>query len=273
MIINLSQYDTVRRTLLRTVSYVCNVLSKRREDVRKDSNGEDNGKWTTGTETPSGYNWPSRNGSQDSHGRVTGQQEVSTGEIGQGGIEGADRSAYAGTPVGDSQDGSRREVGLMAYSPLAIANEFLSLAASENKAVEHMKLQKLVHFAHGYGLREGLEISNENPQVWKHGPVFESLYHELKYHGSDPISEPERESLFGPIPRVDGPDAGPMKILINKIWNKYKNFTGFQLSDKTHAVGTPWYEMVVEKGGRVPMGLEIPTEKIRTHYLGLPSLG
>lgn len=161
----------------------------------------------------------------------------------------------------------------MPYSPLAIANEFIDLARCDGKSIEHMKIQKLIHFAHGYGLREGVGVSNENPQVWKFGPVFDSLYHELKYHGSEPIKEMESENYFGPVPRVDDEDADEVKDIIRKVWNKYKNYTGFQLSDMTHKSGTPWHQMVIEKGGKIPMGLEIPSDKIKSHYESLPEIG
>lgn len=160
-------------------------------------------------------------------------------------------------------------VGVMPYSPLAIANEFIALAQTEGRGLEHMKLQKLTHFAHGYGLARDIKVSNENPQVWKFGPVFDSLYHELKYHGSDPISEPEGENYFGPVPRIDGEDAEAVRGVINEVWGKYRNFTGFQLSDKTHREGTPWYQLVQQRQGRIPNGLTIPDELIRDHYLGI----
>ena len=160
----------------------------------------------------------------------------------------------------------------MAYSPLAVANEFIRLAISEGKeGLEHLKLQKLVHFVHGYSLRDGDSIVNENPQVWKLGPVFPSLYHELKYHGSEPIGRLERESDFGTAPVVDPSDTRA-RSTIQKVWRKYKNYTAFQLSDLTHKQGTPWYDAVVAHGGKVPMALELDPQQVKQHYQQLPEL-
>ena len=159
----------------------------------------------------------------------------------------------------------------MPYSPLAIANEFIRNASADGKGLEHMKLQKLVHFALGYALKDGYELVNENPQVWRYGPVFPSLYQDLKYHGSEPIKKLEPENYFGSVPEVEDTDKRT-KELVAKVWKKYKNYTSFQLSDMTHRPGTPWYDLVVEHKGRVPMGLDIPTEAIKKHYEALPGL-
>jgi uncharacterized phage-associated protein len=49
---------------------------------------------------------------------------------------------------------------------------------------EHMKLQKLVYYAYGWWLLYHSEpIMTEPPEVWRHGPVFSSMYHALKHHG------------------------------------------------------------------------------------------
>ena len=159
----------------------------------------------------------------------------------------------------------------MAYSPLAIANEFIVMAASDGSKVEHMKLQKLVHFAHGYALAEGNELSNEEPEVWKYGPVFSSLYAELKYHGAEPIRQPENENIFLDPPRIDPNDQRSMDA-VRLVWQKYKRYTGFQLSDKTHAPGTPWHQTVKNLNGKVPLGTKITNELIKSHYMALEEL-
>jgi uncharacterized phage-associated protein len=47
-----------------------------------------------------------------------------------------------------------------------------------------MKLQKLVYYAYGWWLLYHSEpIMTEPPEVWRHGPVFSSMYHALKHHG------------------------------------------------------------------------------------------
>jgi hypothetical protein len=82
------------------------------------------------------------------------------------------------------------------YRPLALANEFIVMSAS--RGAEHMKLQKLVYFAYGWWLTGHSDrITTEPPQVWKFGPVFESLYHELRRQIPCPCSTTELVKLRG----------------------------------------------------------------------------
>jgi len=160
----------------------------------------------------------------------------------------------------------------MPYTPLAIANEFIKLANEDGVPVEHMKLQKLVHFALGYSLvDDDTPVVVEGPQVWKFGPVFKSLYHELKYHGRDRITEPEMAPFFGRPPEVPSDDI-ETKTLLRKVWNKYGRKSAFTLSDLTHKEGSPWYQVVLKHGGKVPTETEIPMDVIKDHYRGLPPL-
>lgn len=142
----------------------------------------------------------------------------------------------------------------MAYSPLAVANEFVKLAG--DKGVDHMKLQKLVYYTYEEGVKNKADILNEYPQVWKFGPVFPSLYAEMKYHGSEAIRRPESEGVNGPVSFVDDADT-KAKTIIHDVWNKYRNYSAIQLSTKTHNPGTPWYRIVKQLGGKVPMGRQI----------------
>ena len=66
----------------------------------------------------------------------------------------------------------------MAYSPLAIANEFIAIAASEGSKIEHMKLQKLVHLLTDMPSKREMSSQMKN-RSRKYGPVFSSLYAEL----------------------------------------------------------------------------------------------
>ncbi len=142
----------------------------------------------------------------------------------------------------------------MSYSPLAVANEFIRLAGPSG--IDHMKLQKLVYYVFEDGVTSGKNILNELPEVWKYGPVFDSLYREMKYHGADRVFCPETEGINGPAPKVDDFDKAAHG-LIESVWSKYKALSGIQLSAKTHESGTPWYRIVVKHDGKVPKGFKI----------------
>lgn len=157
------------------------------------------------------------------------------------------------------------------YSPLTIANEFLAAFGTPG-GIEHMKLQKLVYFAHGfwlgayYGEREPLV--SERPAVWKHGPVFDSLYKVLKVFGSGPILNPQSPNPFSAPPRVDVADEEVVN-LVHWVWERYGHLSSFALSDLTHRPGTSWSRVAREYNYSVPYNLEIPDEYIRDEFAGL----
>src|SRR5271170_5786610 len=65
-----------------------------------------------------------------------------------------------------------RETG-MPYTPLQVANTFVIRHGEQSRGLDHMKLQKLDYFVHGWWLAYHQErLLTERPQVWKYGPVF-----------------------------------------------------------------------------------------------------
>lgn len=147
------------------------------------------------------------------------------------------------------------------YRPTAFANEFILLAAPSG--VEHMKLQKLVYYAYGWWLQYHTEsIISEAPQVWRYGPVFQSMYHALKHHGRAPIMALQNDTPFGDAPRVDETDEDAHQ-LVRFVWSRYSDFSSLVLSERTHAVGTAWRLVAEQHGWQVPNGTPIPAAAIR----------
>src|SRR5262245_29920187 len=71
------------------------------------------------------------------------------------------------------------------YSALAVANYFLDLAKAKGLALDPMKLQKMIFFAHGWSLALYDEKLIDEPiQAWQYGPVVQSVYHEFKSFGA-----------------------------------------------------------------------------------------
>ena len=78
----------------------------------------------------------------------------------------------------------------MAYDPVTVANRFIELAASKDRALTSMQLNKLTYVAHGFYLAINKRpLIDEPVQAWKYGPVVPSLYRRLKPYGGDPIPE------------------------------------------------------------------------------------
>ena len=162
------------------------------------------------------------------------------------------------------------------YSPLAIANGFLTRCAkqrdqlaSEEDGIEHLKLQKLVYFAYGWWIAYMPDpLISEGPQVWTHGPVFSSLYHSLKDFGRRPIQGPQSTAPFLPLEKVAEDDEEANQLL-DWVWNRYRGFSAFDLSDMTHRKGTPWQRIAEENSFRVPRGTVIPDEYIKQEFRAL----
>jgi uncharacterized phage-associated protein len=135
-------------------------------------------------------------------------------------------------------------IDMAQYSPSLVANAFLYKAQLTRAQVSHMKLQKLVFFVHAWSLAAtGSSYVSERPEAWTYGPVFDSLYHELKNFGSGNINtyltqmNPESGERQAMLP-VFSDNA--FWELLNQVWDRYSHFSALQLSALTHEPGGPW---------------------------------
>jgi uncharacterized phage-associated protein len=151
----------------------------------------------------------------------------------------------------------------MSYTARVVANAFLWKNQGKAEPLTHMKLQKLVYFMHAWYLAmyDKALVSNERPQAWQYGPVFPSIYHELKSYGSAPVKEmltelsPHTGKFVTLIPNREDKDFWPM---YEKVWAQYGKFNAIQLSSLTHVPGSPW--------AQTPSGAPIPDDAIKTYY-------
>lgn len=154
----------------------------------------------------------------------------------------------------------------MTYTPSHIANYMLERAEEEGRSISPMKLLKLVYIAYGWAAAVLNEKLFEEPiYAWQHGPVVKSLYHEFKHRGSGAIREKSVEFDLDTgetrIPVVPEADRDS-HIILDKVWDVYKDFGAWDLRNKTHEDGTPW--KAVYKPG--DMYREISYESIRDHF-------
>ncbi|MBX7147078.1 MAG: DUF4065 domain-containing protein [Alphaproteobacteria bacterium] len=148
------------------------------------------------------------------------------------------------------------------YKASDIAKEFVQIAAKYGERLSHMKLQKLVYFAHGWHLGlTGKPLLDETIEAWQYGPVIRSLYDEYKRNGSQLLTPHALQNQPQSLPEA-------VKILIEKIWNLYGHFTAFQLSSLTHEEGSPWYQVThfYKDLAKLPQGLDVPDEKIAAYF-------
>lgn len=139
-----------------------------------------------------------------------------------------------------SQIVSRKNGGSYMVTALSVANSILVRAFDEDIDITPMKLQKLIYFIY----REYLKLTNESLfpekfEVWKYGPVIESVYYKFKKYGSNAIKDYGRDEN-GRISVVDEETSNDFVKAFSKIWNKYKEYDGAYLSMLTHEDGTAW---------------------------------
>lgn len=148
----------------------------------------------------------------------------------------------------------------MAYPSIYVANELLS----SHGDVSHMKLQKLLYFANGWWLAtNGTPLLNESPQVWRYGPVYQYLYKIFSRFGHADIGGPVKGNPFADEPEKlgDSDEHKRVRQLLDWIWTEYGSKSAIQLSDETHAPGTPWRQIAEHHKFRVPFETEISPKK------------
>lgn len=145
----------------------------------------------------------------------------------------------------------------MPYRPTVIANAFLALAAEQGVELSHMQVQKLVYFGHGWHLAfDKGALSSERAQAWRWGPVFPSLYHELKHWGSGAIEE--RIAVTQSVEDTFASD------LIARVWHVYSDMTAIALSQLSHDPSGPWQLVRTQSHGE--RYVDIPDELIRNYF-------
>lgn len=92
----------------------------------------------------------------------------------------------------------------------------------------NMKMQKILYYIWvWYGVLYKKSIFNEEPQAWKYGPVFHSVYRNLSHKGSIPMTEDDIRH---------GCDSLEENIVsfIGNVLDKYGVFSAYQLKERSH---------------------------------------
>lgn len=132
------------------------------------------------------------------------------------------------------------------YTARHIANYVLDRAADENRPITQLKLQKLVYIAYGWFLAlTGRRLFDDPIEAWDHGPVIPCLYHEFKNFGRYPITvrsiDFDIDRMLETEPQVSSEDD-ETNLVLDRVWESYKRYSGSTLRRKTHEVGSPWFK-------------------------------
>lgn len=130
-----------------------------------------------------------------------------------------------------------------------------------------------MYFSNGWWLGlTGEPLVWEKPQVWRYGPVFRGVYNAFSRYGNGKIDAPAPGNpISGDVPpiSVDSQDKQRIQPFLDWIWNEYGGRSGVQLSDETHAPGTPWQRIAASNGYSVPQGTEIPWCEDHAYFANL----
>ena len=156
----------------------------------------------------------------------------------------------------------------MAHSAKGVANAILNKASEARSSVSPLKLQKLLYYVCGYYLaatgKPAIDIAFE---AWENGPVVPEIYHDFKSYRWSNITgranyydRVTNKLLPSPIPT----DDPILNKSIDFVWKTYSCYTAEQLSDMTHAVGSPWDR--TRKAHPSIRNADISNEVIEDHF-------
>lgn len=158
----------------------------------------------------------------------------------------------------------------MKSDAIAIANYFVDKANEENYNLTLLRLVKYVYIAYGFALalldRSIINDRFDKVEAWKYGPVIPSVYHSFKHNQNNPIKEKSsvlsteysdgRLEFFVPVVK----DRGVIMIL-DFVWNRYKDKSIHDLIELLHKEGTPW-KFCYKEG----LNVEIPDGLTKLYY-------
>lgn len=167
------------------------------------------------------------------------------------------------------------------FSVDSVVNEFLDIAERNDKFIKHVKLQKLVYFAHGWNLALGYgPLVDEPVRVGKYGPLFRSVWDKFIKFGDEPIICRARNIRFidGKIKLVtpsfemeleDKKERHPYD-LVEKIWAVYGGFSDSQLCSIGHNPGSPWRRIYEHFNEKIPRYVtNIPNDMIKEYFVSV----
>ncbi len=146
--------------------------------------------------------------------------------------------------------------GLYKYKSTDVA-EYIICRASQDKIPMNMtKLQKLLYISYGIFLSVKNErLTNEHPQAWPYGPVFPTTRDEFLKVSFDNPECNETNDIY---------NDNDIKDLISLVFRTFGKWSAGQLTEWSHATGTPWEKTTCQSGFK--WGQIIPDEYIKEYF-------
>ena len=144
-------------------------------------------------------------------------------------------------------------------SPIAVANYLLKIGDD----LDRVRLADLVYLCHGWHLTTyGTPLVDEEPEAWRYGPMFPSLYQAIKDFGDSAIAYPVKGRGNG---RGNGVAVltDQQKELIDTIHSSYNEFTGWEILRITEQEKSPWRKVWLKNYDR---NAPIPNRAIKKFF-------
>ena len=153
--------------------------------------------------------------------------------------------------------------------PVVVANYFIETAIEEENLIDLLKVNKLVHLAHGWHLGiKGKALIREEVEAWKYGPVVRIVYDVFKGYSKYTITK-QATTRFSKEMKEIGGLADPETIqFLKSIWNYYRDWSDWQLSASAHEEKTPWHETWNDAEKKDPFEAVTLKETIQKYYEG-----
>lgn len=125
--------------------------------------------------------------------------------------------------------------------------------------LHNLQMHKILYLAHMFymGQNNGNTLIDEEFEAWDYGPVLPSLYHKLKFFGSEPV----RDIFF----REDIVEGTPESAILADAANQLTHKKPGSLVALTYRDGGAWNKYYIP-GAK---GRRIPNEDILQEYRGL----
>ncbi len=141
----------------------------------------------------------------------------------------------------------------MKAASIVLCNNILRRGIDDNIAITPMKLQKLMYYVcRDYVHTTGQMPIGEEFEVWQYGPVLPSVYAEFKSFGARPITCYAKDAN-GEACQVSEKKNPVLTKVLDRVWAEYKNFSGIELSQKTHQKGSGWYRAYLENREKISL--------------------
>jgi uncharacterized phage-associated protein len=155
----------------------------------------------------------------------------------------------------------------MTYDARALANLFLDYADAKDVKVTLLALMKMIYYAHGWYLAKfGQPLVRQPFEAWKNGPVVRIVWEEFKGNkGNALTARAERlDVLTNRSTIVEYKDMAPeVADFLRGIFNAYSKIHAVELSNMTHAKGSPWDIVWNDSSGSIKIGMQISNDIIR----------